>query len=66
MKENIKYKIEIGDLVYKKTTDKVLGIVSDIKQNPQHPNNKLSVTIEGRDEKSLYIMDSLYAIRNND
>jgi len=60
-KEKFKnYHIQVGDIVFKKRDNVLLGKVLEIKENPYHPKNDLSVTIEGKDPKSLYNRKSLY------
>lgn len=56
------YDIKVGDIVYKRISDKYLGKVVDIRPNPYHPSKKLAAQIEERDPNSLYSIDILYKI----
>lgn len=59
------YDVKIGDLVYKKISNKFLGEIIDIKPNDLHPRKVLSAQIKERGENSLYNMNSLYKINEN-
>jgi hypothetical protein len=58
------YDLKIGDVVYKKTTDTLVGVIKDIKPNEMHPNKALSAIISGKHPKSLYNLNGLYKVMN--
>ena len=51
--------IKVGDTVYKKITGKLLGVVTEILPNPNHPTNAMSCKIEGKFDTSLFTLKSL-------
>lgn len=63
--DKVKSEIKVGDVVYKKVNNELVGEVIDIKTNPQHPNNSLSCQIKGRHPSSLYNLKALYAMNES-
>lgn len=56
------YEINPGDEVYKKTTHKLLGVVSELKTNHRHPRRILAAAIIGKGKESLYDLKALYKL----